>query len=301
MEHSIKVGTAGWSYRDWKGAVYPVSPGKNFGELSYLARYFDVIEINSTFYRPPAPRTSANWARHVSLNPEFKFTLKLWQKFTHQREGLSEEDVLTFKAGIDPLAEAGLLGCILFQFPWSFKNRPENRRYLEELMKIFHEYPRALEIRHASWDSEEVYRFLEGEGLGFCNIDQPLFRGSIGPSQRYTAAAGYVRLHGQNHKEWFREGAGRDERYNYLYSKKELASWVKKIISISLKARETFVIANNHFRGQAACNALQLKSMLTSGKVLVPAPLLNTFPELKELAEEDRGEPQDTDPQRRLL
>jgi uncharacterized protein YecE (DUF72 family) len=298
---AIKVGTAGWSYKDWEGRVYPKSAGRNFDQLAYLAHYFDVVEINSTFYHPPAPRTAANWARRVSFNPEFRFTLKLWQKFTHHREGLTEKDVLAFKSGIDPLAESGLLGCVLLQFPWSFKNLPANRGYLEELIAIFRDYPRALEIRHASWDVEEVYQFLQQEGVGFCNIDQPLFSGSIEPTQRYTASMGYVRLHGHNHKDWFREEAGRDKRYDYLYSTRELKPWVEKIISIARKARQTFVITNNHFRGQAACNALQLKNMLTGGKLRIPAPLLAAFPELRGLAREDFHEPQGGDPQGSLL
>lgn len=285
MERLIRVGTAGWSYQDWEGRVYPGGTGKRLDRLAYLTQYFDVIEINSTFYRPPAPKVSADWARRVSFNAQFQFTLKLWQKFTHEREGISEQDIAVFKSGMDPLAEAGVLGCLLFQFPWSFKSVPENRGYLEKLLRTFAGYPRALEIRHASWDNAQVYQLLREEGVGFCNIDQPLFHGSLRPGQRYTAAVGYVRLHGQNYRDWFREDAGRDERYNYLYSKTELAPWVEKILNISLKAGQTFVITNNHFHGQAACNALQLKSMISGGKVKVPPPLLQAFPQLTEVAE----------------
>ncbi len=301
MEHSIRVGTAGWSYEDWEGTVYPESAGRKFDRLAYLARYFDVIEINVTFYRPLTPGVSAGWAPRVLFNPNFRFTLKLWQKFTHQREGISDKDVLTFKSGIDPLAERELLGCLLLQFPWSFKNVPENRRYLEELLKTFNDYPRALEVRHASWDRADVYQFLKQEGVSFCNIDQPLFHSSLKPAQRHTAMIGYVRLHGQNYKDWFREEAGRDERYNYLYSKEELAPWAEKIVNISLKAKDTFVITNNHFGGQAACNALQLKSMLIGGKVKAPASLLKAFPELKEMAEEGENKGEEPDPQRSLF
>lgn len=285
MERLIKVGTAGWSYQDWEGRVYPGATGKRLDHLAYLAGYFDVIEINSTFYRPPTPKVSADWARRVSFNAQFQFTLKLWQKFTHEREGVTEQEVATFKSGMDPLAEAGVLGCLLFQFPWSFKNVPQNRDYLEKLLKMFADYPRALELRHASWDNAQVYQLLREEGVGFCNIDQPLFHGSLRPGEQYTAAVGYVRLHGQNYRDWFREDAGRDERYNYLYSREELAPWVEKILNISLRAGQTFVITNNHFHGQAACNALQLKSMTSGGKVKVPPPLLQAFPQLTEIAE----------------
>lgn len=284
QENNIRVGTAGWSYADWEGIVYPQKKESGFDPLSFLACYFDTLELNVTFYRPPSPKMTTSWVRRVGHNPNFKFTAKLWKGFTHDRETTTVADELSFKNGIEPLFDNNKLGSILVQFPWSFKNNAENRQYLEKLLNRFANYPLALEVRHSSWDKEEVYAFLQEKEVGFCNIDQPLISRSIGPTSRITSKIGYVRLHGQNYKDWFRENAGRDERYNYLYSIDELKPWVEKILKIAHQAIDTYVITNNHYRGQAVCNALQLKSLLGFSKVKVPSGMLSSFPQLQDIA-----------------
>ena len=65
----IRVGPAGWSYEDWKGRVYPTEAGRGFDPLAYLAQYFDTIEINSSFYRPPTPTMTQSWVRRVESQP----------------------------------------------------------------------------------------------------------------------------------------------------------------------------------------------------------------------------------------
>ncbi|MFQ6110939.1 MAG: DUF72 domain-containing protein [Nitrospinota bacterium] len=284
-EGKVLVGTAGWSYEDWKGNVYPSKVPRGFDPLAYMAGFFDCLEINSTFYRPPSPQVARSWARRVSRNQEFRFTVKLWQGFTHKREAISGEDVRGFLRGVEPLREEGALGCLLIQFPWSFKNVAENRSYLAQLLRQFQELPRAVELRHASWDREDSYRFLADEGAGFVNIDQPLFHRSMAPSSRATSPVGYVRLHGRNWGDWFREGAGRDARYDYLYSEEELEPWLENIRRVAQSAEVTFVITNNHYRGQAACNALQIKATLHGRPIPVPPSLASSFPQLEPLTE----------------
>ena len=117
-----------------------------------------------------------------------------------------------------------------------------------------------MEVRHSSWDQADFYDELSDNGVGFCNIDQPRIGRSLGPSDKVIGTVGYVRLHGRNYQDWFRENAGRDARYNYLYSDKELQPWLDAIHRIKETSIETYVIANNHFRGKAAVNALQIKS-----------------------------------------
>jgi uncharacterized protein YecE (DUF72 family) len=141
-----------------------------------MSQFFDVLEINNTFYRPPSPQNCESWVRRTSHNKRFMFTVKLHQKFTHEREGITPEDEVVFKKGIEPIDDAGCLGCILMQFPWSFKYLPSNRRYLAELVEKFKDYPLVLEVRNAAWDNKELYSFLAEKGVGFCNIDQPRFR-----------------------------------------------------------------------------------------------------------------------------
>ena len=228
----MRIGPAGWSYDDWKGVVYPPGMPRDQHPLTYLSGFFDTVEVNSSFYRPPNWKHCAAWVQKVADRPRFSFTAKLWRRFTHERGAWpGDDEVRQVLDGFAPLADAGKLGAILIQFPWSFKRTPENRAWLARVIDAFAAHPLALEIRHASWDRRAVFEGLAERRVAFCNIDQPLFRDSIAPSSRTTARVGYVRLHGRNHDDWFREDAGRDERYDYLYTKDELKPWVDKIDS----------------------------------------------------------------------
>ncbi len=284
MANRVLIGPAGWSYRDWNGIVYPVSPGSKFDPLKYLARFFDTIEINSSFYRPPASSTSASWVRRVANNRGFRFTAKLNQVFTHERGKATAADEKAFKEGIEPLFNEGKLGALLLQFPWSFKNTGDERVYLTKLLDWFRDYPLVVEVRHASWNTPRVLESLAERGVGVCNIDQPLFSKSIKPAAVATSAVGYVRLHGRNYQNWFREEAPRDERYNYLYSLDELDPWIDRIKDLSTQTDETYVISNNHFRGQAVVNALEIKAAIEEKRVPAPEPLFTEYGRLRESA-----------------
>jgi uncharacterized protein YecE (DUF72 family) len=274
----VRVGVAGWSYPDWKGIVYPGTA--RFDGLAFLVSYFDTLEINSSFYRVPTARTTASWAERASRNPRFRFTLKLFKGFTHERTAADPEEQ-SFRDALQPLEEANALGAVLLQFPWSFKNDPESRSHLSATLERFAQFPLVVEVRHASWNRPEFYEFLALRGVGFCNIDQPLFGRSIGPSERATGPVGYVRLHGRNYRDWFREDAGRDARYDYLYEEKELDPWIEKISEIRDSASSTYVVANNHFRGQAVVNALQIRSRIEKRRVPAPKSLVEHYPVLE--------------------
>ena len=276
----IRIGPAGWSYKDWEGIVYPKEPGGKFDPLEYLARFFDTIEINSSFYRPFTAATAKSWAQRVAGSKGFMFTAKLHRVFTHQRGKATAEDEKQVREGMDELASGRKLGALLLQFPWSFKNNDDDRLYLAKLLDRFKDYPLVLEIRHSSWNNAQIYEWLEDIGVGICNVDQPLFARSIKPAAVATAQVGYVRLHGRNYQDWFREKASRDDRYNYLYSLDELEPWITRINEIAAKTKESYVITNNHFRGQAVVNALELKATLTEQRVVAPAPLFQRYPEL---------------------
>ena len=280
----IRIGPAGWSYKDWEGVVYPQKPGKTFDPLAYLARFFNTIEINSSFYRPPSPSTAEAWARRVAEREDFTFTAKLHRLFTHERGKATKKDEKEFRDGIAPLVKAGRLGALLLQFPWSFKNTDEDRLYLGKLLEQFREYPLVLEVRHTSWNNESVYEWLEERGVGVCNIDQPVFSRSIRPGAVTTSPVGYVRMHGRNYQNWFRDKAPRDERYNYLYSLDELDPWLTRIKQVAKQTRETYVITNNHFRGQAVVNAVEIKAALEEKRVPAPEPLLEHYARLRESA-----------------
>jgi uncharacterized protein YecE (DUF72 family) len=149
----IRIGPAGWAYKDWNGIAYAARRPRGFNPLHFLAQYFDTIEINSTFYGPARPGSAKQWVSQIAENSRFRFTAKMLDLFTHKRNG-SPQDEADFKAGILPLVEAGWFGALLIQFPWSFRFTPGNRKYLAELHRRFREFPQVLEVRHASWANE---------------------------------------------------------------------------------------------------------------------------------------------------
>ena len=176
----IRVGPAGWSYTDWAGYVYPARRPKGFHEATYLAQFFDTIEINTSFYGPMRADHAKLWVERVSENPRFLFTAKLWQKFTHDPVS-TREDERAVREGFDVLRAAGKLGAVLAQFPFSFHRTRENMVGLTVLLQRFADYPLAVELRHASWNDAEVFALLSEHGAAFCNIDQPIIGRSIEP------------------------------------------------------------------------------------------------------------------------
>jgi uncharacterized protein YecE (DUF72 family) len=280
-QSTLRVGPAGWNYKDWEGIVYPA--GRSSDALAFLADYCDTIEINSSFYAPPRPKDTAAWVRRVRNNPRFKFTAKAWQRLSHERKASEEPslaaDCEEVRSSMAPLAEAGILGAILIQFPWRFRCTPENQEYLDKLFRHLRDFPLALEVRHAGWDRDPFYDFLRERGVAFCNVDQPLIGNSIKPGEKVTARIGYFRLHGRNYMNWFREDAGRDARYDYLYSKDEIRHLSNKIRNVHQSAEETYAITNNHFRGQALVNAMEILEELDGTPPAVPPLLAASYPD----------------------
>jgi uncharacterized protein YecE (DUF72 family) len=286
---NIFIGTAGFSYKDWEGIVYPKDLKKRkIHPLEYLAQFIDCCEINTSFYGHIRPNVGKSWCQKVGVNESFLFTAKLFQGFTHVARGtkapvpfnlaVSAEDEKLAREGLDSIANEGRLGAVLIQFPISFKNQDDTRDYLFGLIGKLKEYPLVLEIRHESWNDPDILARLAEAGVAFANIDQPRLGKSLRGTQHVTAPVGYVRLHGRNYKEWF-QADNRNDRYNYLYKPKELEGWKDKIADIAERAEKTFVVANNHYKGQAAVNALELKSMLGHTKVKAPEPLIAHYPE----------------------
>jgi uncharacterized protein YecE (DUF72 family) len=276
----IRIGTAGWKYKDWNGIVYPKPKPRGFDELAWLARYFTAVEINSSYYGAPRPSAAKKWVESVAANPAFRFTAKLFHSFTHERKP-APNDEKDFKDGIAPLVEAGRFGALLLQFPWSFRNSRENREVLTALHRQFCEYPLVVEVRHASWTDPAILDLLGDLDMGVCNIDQPLFKRSIRPSGEATSAVGYIRLHGRNYKTWFAESATVRERYDYLYSVAELEPWVDRVREVADKTSDVYVTTNNHNLGKAAVNALQITSILQSAPVPAPPVLVEHYPDLQ--------------------
>ena len=297
MSSRIRIGTAGWSYKDWDGILYPPEViRKKIHPVEFLARFFDVIEINTSFYGHIRPEIGRLWAKKAAaVNPSFVFTAKLHRSFTHSPLAVTEptsaasirpndEDERLAREGLESLAAEGKLGALLIQFPISFKNTSLNREYLDQLLRQFIEYPRVVEVRHESWNNPETIADFMRQNVGFCNIDQPLLGRSLPPTEHVTSGVAYVRLHGRNYEQWF-ESDNRNDRYNYLYKPPELEKWKTKVENIAGLAQSTYVIANNHFQAKAAVNALELRHLLEGKKVKAPETLVKHYPELRGITE----------------
>lgn len=283
MKTNIFIGPAGWIYKDWEGRVYPAPQDKGFDPLVYMAHYFNVVEINSSFYRPPTANSARKWVDKVSDRPDFLFTYKLWQGYTHNRDHFPDSQAeKVVKASLDVLQQQGRLGALLIQFPWSFKNSAENLHWLERVLATFSDYQPVVEVRHSSWNKADFFDFLAAAGAAFANIDQPVIGQSIGLTAIASRQLSYLRLHGRNRKNWFAPN-----RYDYYYPAEELASIRAAVEKMISESPRSFIIFNNHFRGQGIANALQMMYLLSDSKVKVPAPLLEVFPQLRAIAQDE--------------
>jgi len=277
----------------WAGVFYPRGTKD---ALPFYTRFFDTVEVNSTFYRPISAEVAEGWAQKTPDG--FKFAVKLYQKFTHPKmfedatgeaADIDADDFTSFLATIQPLAHHGKLGPLLAQYPPSFRRSPDNMDGLKRLADQFAGYPVVLELRHKSWtEDDKTLELLRDHGISWVHTDEPFISDS-GGAMPITGPVAYLRFHGRNAKDWWR--GDRDERYNYLYSLKEQTQLAQRITSLPRVSADTYVAYNNHFGGKAVANGLEMKLML--GQQVpedVPQPLLEAFPDLAKLIDEEKME-----------
>jgi uncharacterized protein YecE (DUF72 family) len=254
----FKVGTSGFSYADWKGHFYPKGMADR-DMLAFYAERYPMVEINATYYQVPSPK---NVRAMVEKVPEgFEFVVKTHRSITHDREP-PDRAVPPFLEAIEPMRDAGQLGCLLLQFPNSFRHSESSTAFLQDLREaIPRDWPAVVEFRHSGWLRGNVYEAMSSMGLGFVNCDMPAVRGLMPPTDVVTSDIAYVRLHGRNAGAWY----GSDqawERYDYSYSDQELTEWVPRLLDIARRARKAYVVFNNHPRGQSAKNADTMRRKL---------------------------------------
>lgn len=260
----IYIGTAGFSYQDWKGHFYPADQDKRY-MLEYYSTHFPVVEVNSTWHALPSPRTLLSMARRTP--DRFHFVVKAYQGLTHRYQD-NEEDFRRFLEVIRPLEDYGKLGCVLAQFPWGFKNTPANRDYLRRLRELLPGRELVVEFRHEGWITDETLELLRELNMGFCCVDEPRLKGLVRPHVFLTSRIGYVRFHGRNYEAWWDRSRESWERYDYLYSEDELREWVPGLLELDRGAERTYAIFNNHYRGKAPRNAVMLASLLPPERVV---------------------------------
>ncbi len=256
MPADVRIGTSGYSFRDWVGTVYPEGT-RAADMLKIYARDFDVVEINFTYYRDPTPEIFERMLRKVDSG--FEFVVKAPAGVTHERDDAAAA-VRPFMAALSPLREAGQLGGVLAQFPQSFHYDVAALEYLKRLADALplDEIPVHVEFRHDGWTNEDVYAALRSMGFGFVNVDLPLLRALPRPSSVLTNDVGYVRLHGRNARQWHNPNAG-GRRYDYVYTDEELDEWATRIDAMLPQARTVYAFTNNCHKGSSFVNALRLK------------------------------------------
>jgi uncharacterized protein YecE (DUF72 family) len=260
----ILIGTSGFSYDDWKGHFYP--PGIRKGEmLSYYARVYPTVEINSTYYGMPHPATMYQMTRKVPDG--FDFVVKAHQSMTHS-DRFQPESFEQFRQALVPLREAGMLGAVLAQFPHSFRPTIANDRYLEILRNELPDVPVVVEFRNGGWVREQTSERLRTLGLAYCCVDEPRLHGLMPPVVQATAPLGYVRFHGRNAEKWWTH-AQAFERYDYLYREEELKEWVPGIRQLAEQTEKTYVFFNNCHESQASVNATAMARLL---QIPLPEP-----------------------------
>jgi len=260
----ILMGTCGFSYPEWQGVYYPPGLPRN-QMLEFYAEQFPALEVDVTYYRTPGRAQAESMVRRAA--GRLTFCIKAPGAVTHERK-LTGEVTAPYHRYLEPFAEAGKLGAVLFQFPNSFRPADETWGYLVGVAEEFAGAPKVIEFRHREWDSPETDRRVAELGFSRAVVDQPDFK-SLSESGRLPETPGgktrapevaYVRFHGRNAKEWWKGDAL--ARYTYHYSDAELQDWVEPIREVEGKAKTTFVFFNNHAHGAAPANAATLAAML---------------------------------------
>lgn len=287
------IGTAGWSYKDWVPNFYPKGQSGGFDWLEFYSRYFNVVEVNATYYAYLSPRAAMGWVEKVEKTENFLFTLKLHQDFTHARK-FEQANIKAVQTNLDILANAGRLGGLLIQFPYSFAFNAPALEHIRLLNDIFGNYNRFVEIRHSSWNNQEAYSFFHELDISLCTIDQPQLGRAVPFEPVITNSRAYVRFHGRNTEAWKQSvhNYGKEqtyeqasERYKYLYSPGELLEIEQKLKEIYDKVNEIYVIMNNHPSTYGIVNAFEMLHMLRGRqKITVPANALKAFPRLSPIA-----------------
>lgn len=271
MPATVLCGVSGWTRNDWTPAIFPAHPEQGFHPLEFLAERVDAIEIDQSFDAPIRPELARVWLMKVAHNARFQFTVQLGREFTHGRS-LPPDAVKQFKEGLWPLYRARRLGALVMRFPWDFRFSKENRDFLVEVRRNFHEFPLVAELRHATWTYDEALGALIDHRIGFVNIDQPAAPAATPPRPFMTSPVGYVRLLGRGGSDWTSEAQAAD----YLYSPQELGGWQGRIDRIAEYTSSCIVIAANGAGGKGVVNAMQLRKA-TADPIRRPAGRVEAY------------------------
>jgi len=302
----IHVGTCSWNDRSIaSGGFYPASAKSAEDRLRYYASVFDTVEIDSTFYAIPSPQNAHLWRERTpdrfvfhakaygcltghAINPKTMPSVLRERLSAEERqadrvfvkdEGMVRDAAAIFLDSLSPLARAGKLGLIIFQFPPWFRYSTENCRRIVACRRMMEGHPVGVEFRHGSWlrqeRREDVFRFLRDEGLTYVVCDEPQYgtEATAPFVPAVTSEIAYFRFHGRNAQTWLKAGAGTSDRYDYLYSDEELAGFVPALLECASAAKEVFAMFNNCHAGKAMVNSRRLRDLLRQHQ----APVAEVF------------------------
>jgi uncharacterized protein YecE (DUF72 family) len=298
----IRVGTASWTDPTMtaSGVFYPTAAKSAEERLQYYASTFPLVEVDATYYALPAAATAQLWVDRTP--PDFTFDIKAHALMTGQgtetkrlpkaikselpepvasKTRIYAKDLpaelldavwTAFREGLEPLETAGQLGSILLQYPRWFFPSSENRAAIEDAVERLDGWRCAVEFRNGSWlnekNSERTLRFLRDHGIAFVMVDEPQgFKSSVPPVTAVTSDLALVRFHGRNRETWEAKGITPAERFRYLYSRDELATWTAPIREAAAEAHDTHVLMNNCYANYGTTNAREIAALL-AGEIL---------------------------------
>jgi uncharacterized protein YecE (DUF72 family) len=293
-EREILVGTSSWTDKTLLASGwYPKDAKTAEGRLAYYASQFPLVEVDSSYYALPSEKNAALWAERTPSH--FTFNVKAFSLMTQHpaqvralptdlrdaagsKRAVYPRDLETaiidqifemFRAALMPLHSAGKLGAVLFQFPEWFTPAPENKDYVLSAASKLPDYRIAVEFRQKTWmDTEQHQRWtlewLSENDLTYVSVDMPQgFPSSIPPIVAATSTElAVVRFHGHNDENWKKKGITVAERFDYLYSDRELKEWAPRLFELSGEAKRTHVLFNNCYQDKAVRNAADMAGLL---------------------------------------
>ena len=264
---TIRLGTCSWADEGLVKHWYPRGVSSPAARLAYYAERFDTVEVDSPFYRLPAPETARKWAERTPDG--FVFHAKASKGMTGHEEADRETAFREFREALAPLEASGKLRGVLLQYHPRVKKSSEALDELAAVRPLLDPLVPLIEFRHRSWLEEDeradTFSFLERHGLSYVSVDSPRTRAS-NVMPRIAAAThpvAYVRFHGRNWKTWnIRNAKSSAERFDWMYSAEELAEWVEPLAGLAERSDEVYALMNNNRADYAPRSATILRGLL---------------------------------------
>jgi uncharacterized protein YecE (DUF72 family) len=264
---TVRLGTCSWADEGLLKHWYPREVRTAEGRLRHYADRFDTVEVDSPFYRLPAPEVAARWAERTP--PGFVFHVKASAQMTgHEEPDSLERSFSEFRESLAPLEASGKWRGVLLQYHPRFVKSREALDELRSVRSLLDPLVPMIEFRHRSWltpeERSDTFSFLEQQGLAYVSVDSPHTRAS-NVMPRIAAAThelAYVRFHGRNWKTWNKKTKTSGERFDWLYSAEELADWVEPLERLAHEAHEVYGMFNNNRNDFAPRSAQVLRGLL---------------------------------------